>query len=230
MPASAVTGETYDLVVVGGGISGLAAAHFFRAARARRAHPDPRQPRRLRRPRQAQRVHLRRADLHRLRWHPVDRQPGAVRGDRQGADRRPRHRRLAATNASSTATCIDCWGLSRRQSSSTSETFGADKLVAGTPRICRRSPGPDADRAQGGGADPGAGQREARRAEPGLSSAEKKARLAREEHRLRDADPGARSGGGSPICLTTHPRASASASTWCWRRTPGRWACPASRA
>ena len=27
------TGETYDLIVVGGGISGLAAAHFFRAAR-----------------------------------------------------------------------------------------------------------------------------------------------------------------------------------------------------
>ena len=26
------TGETYDLVVVGGGISGLAAAHFYRAA------------------------------------------------------------------------------------------------------------------------------------------------------------------------------------------------------
>jgi spermidine dehydrogenase len=31
------TGETYDLVVVGGGISGLAAAHFFRAA-----HPEAR--------------------------------------------------------------------------------------------------------------------------------------------------------------------------------------------
>jgi spermidine dehydrogenase len=30
------TGESYDLVVVGGGISGLAAAHFYRAGRARR--------------------------------------------------------------------------------------------------------------------------------------------------------------------------------------------------
>src|SRR5271154_4569766 len=32
-PKVADTGETYDLVVVGGGISGLAAAHFFRARR-----------------------------------------------------------------------------------------------------------------------------------------------------------------------------------------------------
>ena len=31
------TGETYDLVVVGGGISGLAAAHFFRAHAGREA-------------------------------------------------------------------------------------------------------------------------------------------------------------------------------------------------
>ena len=31
------TGETYDLVVVGGGISGLSAAHFFRRARGKRA-------------------------------------------------------------------------------------------------------------------------------------------------------------------------------------------------
>src|SRR6266853_5470588 len=31
IPAAADTGESYDLVVVGGGISGLAAAHFFQA-------------------------------------------------------------------------------------------------------------------------------------------------------------------------------------------------------
>jgi spermidine dehydrogenase len=31
IPATADTGESYDLIVVGGGISGLAAAHFFRA-------------------------------------------------------------------------------------------------------------------------------------------------------------------------------------------------------
>ncbi|MBI5365613.1 MAG: FAD-dependent oxidoreductase, partial [Planctomycetes bacterium] len=40
--ASAETGETYDLVVVGGGVSGLAAAHFFRlAAPSRAAGPAP---------------------------------------------------------------------------------------------------------------------------------------------------------------------------------------------
>ena len=32
-PALEDTGETYDLVIVGGGISGLSAAHFYRAAR-----------------------------------------------------------------------------------------------------------------------------------------------------------------------------------------------------
>ena len=31
------TGETYDLIIVGGGISGLAAAHFFRKAPGRKA-------------------------------------------------------------------------------------------------------------------------------------------------------------------------------------------------
>ena len=31
-PKAVDTGETYDLVIVGGGISGLAAAHFFRKA------------------------------------------------------------------------------------------------------------------------------------------------------------------------------------------------------
>jgi spermidine dehydrogenase len=33
-PSATDTGESYDLVVVGGGISGLAAAQFFRAAAA----------------------------------------------------------------------------------------------------------------------------------------------------------------------------------------------------
>ncbi len=55
------TGESYDLIVVGGGISGLSAAHFFRAApRWRRTDSDARQPRRFRRPCQAQRVPRRR--------------------------------------------------------------------------------------------------------------------------------------------------------------------------
>ena len=53
------TSEDYDLIVVGGGISGLAAAHFYRAEAPGRPHPHPRQPRRFRRPRQAQRVFAR---------------------------------------------------------------------------------------------------------------------------------------------------------------------------
>ena len=63
--------ESYDLVVVGGGISGLAAAWFYRRATAARAHPHPRQSRRFRRPRQAQRVHARRPPHHRLWRQPV---------------------------------------------------------------------------------------------------------------------------------------------------------------
>ncbi len=65
--------EEVDLVVVGGGISGLAAAHFYREGTAGRAHPRPRQPRRLRRPCQAQRVRGRRPHPDRLRRHRVDR-------------------------------------------------------------------------------------------------------------------------------------------------------------
>ena len=45
-PKAVDTGETYDLVIVGGGISGLAAAHFFRKTAGDKARdPDSRQPR-----------------------------------------------------------------------------------------------------------------------------------------------------------------------------------------
>ncbi len=54
------TGETFDLVVVGAGMSGLAAAYYFYERRARREGSDPRQPRRFRRSRQAQRIPSRR--------------------------------------------------------------------------------------------------------------------------------------------------------------------------
>jgi len=61
--AGTETGEVYDLIVVGAGISGLAAAHFFRAQTSRgKPHPHSRQSRRLRRPRQAKRVFLGRTD------------------------------------------------------------------------------------------------------------------------------------------------------------------------
>ena len=59
---------------------------------ARRARPGPRQPRRLRRPRQAQRVHARRPHLHRLRRHAVDRQPRALQPGGQGPHLRAGHR------------------------------------------------------------------------------------------------------------------------------------------
>ena len=49
------TGEEFDLVVVGGGISGLSAAYFYRQANQRQ-DPDPRQSRRFRRPCQARRI------------------------------------------------------------------------------------------------------------------------------------------------------------------------------
>ncbi len=58
MGKDADTGENYDLVIVGGGISGLAAAYFYRKqAGTRGADLDPRQSRRFWRARQAQRVH-----------------------------------------------------------------------------------------------------------------------------------------------------------------------------
>ena len=64
------TGEVYDLVVVGGGMAGLSAAYYFKKAVGReREGPDSRQPRRLRRPRQAQRVHRRQPTADRLRRH-----------------------------------------------------------------------------------------------------------------------------------------------------------------
>ena len=51
------THEAYDLIVVGGGISGLSAAYFYRKqAGPEVPHSDSRQSRRLRRARQAQRV------------------------------------------------------------------------------------------------------------------------------------------------------------------------------
>ena len=96
------TGETYDLVVVGGGLSGLAPRHYFVKNVGRvRARAGARQPRRLRRPRQAQRVRRRRQDDRAERRHAQHRvaaplQPAvaaAPRSDRRG------HRAYVKTNS-----------------------------------------------------------------------------------------------------------------------------------
>ncbi len=62
--------------------------------RAGGPHPRARQPRRLRRPRQAQRVPPGRAHAPRPRRHLRDRQPGALQPVRQGLHPRPGHRRV----------------------------------------------------------------------------------------------------------------------------------------
>ena len=71
-PRPTATGETYDLVVVGGGISGLSAALPLPPAKAGRENPHPREQRGVRGHAHAQRVHrLERQAHHRLRRQPV---------------------------------------------------------------------------------------------------------------------------------------------------------------
>ena len=118
--------DDVDLVVVGAGISGLAAAWFYRRDASRRDDPAARQPRRLRRARQAQRVHGRRpvpARLRRERGAAVPR--GALRprgeGAARGARRRPpsvrallRHRPLSLAGSVARPVLHE-GGLRRRQ-------------------------------------------------------------------------------------------------------------------
>ena len=77
------------------------------ARRAERAHPDPRQSRRFRRPRQAQRVHARWPPHHRLWRQPVDAiAEDALQRGRQGAAARSRRRRRRGSRPRSSASSI----------------------------------------------------------------------------------------------------------------------------
>jgi len=93
-PRPVDTGESYDLVIVGGGISGLAAAHFFRKAAGDGARVlILEKPRRLRRPRQAQRISRRQSHLARLRRHLLHRKPRPIQPSCKSPYRRAWHRR-----------------------------------------------------------------------------------------------------------------------------------------
>jgi spermidine dehydrogenase len=73
------TNETYDLVIVGGGISGLGAAYYFLTNAGRSARVlNSRQSRRFRRPCQAQRVPAQRAPARHQRRYAEHRGSAAV--------------------------------------------------------------------------------------------------------------------------------------------------------
>ncbi len=77
-PAPREPGEIYDLVVVGGGHQRPCRGALLSASGTAGARPDARQSRRLRRPRQAQRVRARRQAAPAERRHLQHRQPAAV--------------------------------------------------------------------------------------------------------------------------------------------------------
>ena len=105
-----------------------------RAAGPSRAHPRPRQPRRFRRPRQAQRVHARRppACIGYGGSESIE-SPGTHYSDGgEGAAARARRRHRALRDARSSASSIRR-SACRAACSSTREAFGRDVLVAGEP-------------------------------------------------------------------------------------------------
>ena len=189
--APSTTGETYDLVVVGAGISGLASAYFYRKAAGAGArvllldnHDDFG-------------GHAKRNEFNAGRAACSSSYGGTQSIDSPGALQRvgegPHHATWASTcrswRGASTSEALQ--GPGQRASSSTSETFG--QRQAGQEPLGRRARrglsttrrGPAASQrgaALGGGARrdiaPPADREEVDYL-PGLSSAEKKARLAR---------------------------------------------------
>ena len=115
-------GESFDLIVVGAGISGLAAAHFFRTHSPRGRVLDPRQSRRFRRPRQAQRIPCERPHAPPERRHDAHRKPTTVRQGRGGPDAHARCRHQGARRSvheqgrcTSRSVCIKaCSSIARR--------------------------------------------------------------------------------------------------------------------
>ena len=131
LAGAAHTGETYDLVVVGGGLSGLAAAYYFVPNVGRvRARARARQPRRLRRPRQAQRVRRRRQAAGAERRHAQHRVAAALQPAVAAAARRASASTSIASSRTTrrTAASIPALGL-RSGHFFDKETWGRDQLA-----------------------------------------------------------------------------------------------------
>ena len=139
MTAATDTGEHYDLVVVGGGHQRPRRRALLPcSASAARACAGARQPRRLRRPRQAQRVHARRPHAAAERRHAEHRVAAAVQRHRDGAARGE----SASTSIGSSArprtiaAPISAMDLQQRRVLPDRRRSGEDRLVVGSPRRC----------------------------------------------------------------------------------------------